>query len=266
MASPQKEHGYTAIANELTEAFMRLNLSPHEWRIVFCVIRYSYGWNKKTAHLTCSQFSVLTGIDIRLIPRIIRRLLSKKVISREGKSFRLQKDYTQWRSSVRMSSGQMINIISTDDKPSSVQMMTMPIKSNNGKGLHGSKDIFKDNIKKSLYRERLLERLKTLFPDGRIPGHITNKQIDYFLFRVEKGLDYRKVQDPVRYIKSLIVDEDFPPLLAREEIAKEKEAKRIAESKKQREEFESFRKETTEEMQKKIKTFISKIAGKGMGN
>ena len=102
MASPQKEHGYTAIANEIVEAFMRLNLSPHEWRVLLCVIRYSYGWNKKTAVLTCKQLADLTGIDTRLIPRISKRVVSKRVVIREGSSFKLQKDYSRWTSSVQM--------------------------------------------------------------------------------------------------------------------------------------------------------------------
>lgn len=264
MASPQKEHGYTAIANELAEAFMRLNLSPHEWRVLFCVIRYSYGWNKKTARLTCSQFSTLTGIDIRLIPRIVKRLVEKKVVVRDGNSFMLQKDYSLWRSSARMSSTQMKNIISTDDTPSSAQMNGTPDFRNGDKRLEQPKDIFKDSIKKSLYRERLLNRLKTLFPDVKIPGHIANKQIDYFLFRVEGGLDYRRVQDPARYIKSLLIDDEFPPLLARDEKAEEEKRQRLEKLRKEREEREAFHKESHEEMQQEIKAFVSKIAGRGM--
>jgi hypothetical protein len=130
--------------------------------------------------------------------------------------------------------------------------------------LQPPKAIFKATINQSLYRERLLKRLKTLFPDAKIPAYVTNKQIDYFLFRVEGGLDYQRVQDPVRYIKSLIVDEEFPQLFARDEKAEEEKRQRLEKLRKAQKEREAFQQENHEEMQKEIKAFVSKIASKGM--
>lgn len=94
MASPQKENGYTPIANELLDAFMRLNLSEHAWRIVICIIRHSYGWHKKTAYLTLSQIARTTGLDVRLIPRTVKRLCGRGIIIRDGNAYGLQKDYS----------------------------------------------------------------------------------------------------------------------------------------------------------------------------
>ena len=150
MASPQKENGYTAIANELMDAFMRLNLSEHAWRILFCIIRYSYGWRKKTAQLTCTQIAQSTGIDVRLIPRTLKNLQEKNIVIRNKNTFRLQKDYHKWSSSVVMK-----KFISRDEKSSSVEMKVTPLKRYSDNGSQRPKDIPKENIKTSIYKERL---------------------------------------------------------------------------------------------------------------
>lgn len=135
MASPQKENGYTPIANELLDAFMRLNLSEHAWRIVICIIRHSYGWHQKTAYLTFTQIARATGLDVRLIPRTIKRLCGRGIIVRDKNAYGLQKDYSKWRvssaemssvvmnpSSVGMTSVEMKSFIRSDEEPSSVVM------------------------------------------------------------------------------------------------------------------------------------------------
>ena len=38
MASPQKEHGYTPIANEIVEALMKINLSACESRVLWFIL------------------------------------------------------------------------------------------------------------------------------------------------------------------------------------------------------------------------------------
>lgn len=49
MASPQKENGFTPIANELLEAIYQNNFSAMELRVILRVARTSYGWNQKEA-------------------------------------------------------------------------------------------------------------------------------------------------------------------------------------------------------------------------
>jgi len=43
MASPQRENGYTGVANEILEALARVQMSGHEWRIVMALFRETYG-------------------------------------------------------------------------------------------------------------------------------------------------------------------------------------------------------------------------------
>lgn len=246
MANPQKENGYTAIANELIEAFMRLNLSQHSWRILFCVIRYSYGWNKKSASLTCTQISRLTGIDVRLVPRTLRNLLGKNVIVREKNSFKLQKDYSRWLSSavmkvssVQMSSVVMKNIISSDEHSSSAEMKHRGKKRKNVKGLRAPKDIPKDNYKDISLRERVFSELKKHFPKLRIPASVPTERMDYLLYLIQSGgIKPERIDSPVPYMmSSKLVIEPFPSLFEREEEAKRKKAEELEKAKRDRDEF-----------------------------
>ena len=52
MASPQKEHGYTAIANEIVEAIYSTPFNGSQLRIVLWVFRNSYGWRRKKTDAT----------------------------------------------------------------------------------------------------------------------------------------------------------------------------------------------------------------------
>ena len=47
MANPQTENGHIKIANEIIEAITRTNLSAHESRVLWYIIRKTYGFNKK---------------------------------------------------------------------------------------------------------------------------------------------------------------------------------------------------------------------------
>jgi len=119
--SPQKENGYTPIANEIVEAMMRVNFSPHEMRILLFLFRKTYGWKKKSDRLSLSQFARGTGIDRRHVHRAIKNLSAKKVITvtrtgdRKALTYRFQKDYSLWKlSPVQMTEKQTVT--STDDK------------------------------------------------------------------------------------------------------------------------------------------------------
>jgi len=62
MASPQKENGHTQIANELFEAILKSNFTLRELKIIFVVIRFTYGFNRKEAELSARFISNATGI------------------------------------------------------------------------------------------------------------------------------------------------------------------------------------------------------------
>ncbi|MDA2916252.1 replication protein [Nitrospinae bacterium AH_259_B05_G02_I21] len=104
-ASPQLEDGFTRIADELLEALIATRLSGEESRIVWAVIRKTYGFNKTMDRIPLSQFESVTGIPRKRCHRLLGQLVSKNVLLKGGEGRRVtygvQKDYTRWPMSPR---------------------------------------------------------------------------------------------------------------------------------------------------------------------
>ena len=102
MVSPQIENGYTKIANELLDAIVRCKLPGDEGQVFWTIIRKTYGFNKKMDRIALSQFNLATGLLKPHICRALSKLIEKNMITKSGKgnlpSYRLQKDYTKWKS------------------------------------------------------------------------------------------------------------------------------------------------------------------------
>lgn len=82
--NPQLEDGYTPIANELLEAVLRSDLSRQESKILFAIMRQTYGWHRKEAPISYRLFRTITRLDLRHIQRAINALLEKEIISRRS--------------------------------------------------------------------------------------------------------------------------------------------------------------------------------------
>ncbi len=102
MANPQKENGHTQISNELFEAILRSDFSLRELKIIFCVIRFTYGFSRKTAELSSRFISNATSIKSNHIFTTIKNLINKNVLlNKTDKSgvirkYQLNKDYEIW--------------------------------------------------------------------------------------------------------------------------------------------------------------------------
>lgn len=130
MANPQPEDGYVRIANEIAEALSRTNLSPYESRILWCVLRKTYGFNKKTARITHREFSEATGIDRRIIHRTVSSLAERSIIaiSRDGKksiTYGIQKNYEKWKTLPSVEMAKKFAICGDGSLPS-VEMAILP--------------------------------------------------------------------------------------------------------------------------------------------
>jgi len=62
MAEPQKENGYTPIANEIMEALCRIRIPGEERQVLDCILRKTYGWNKCEDAISLTQFMEMTGL------------------------------------------------------------------------------------------------------------------------------------------------------------------------------------------------------------
>ena len=99
-ASPQLENGYTRIANELLEAIIKYPFCATEYKIVWLVIRNTYGWNKKEALMSYGMIAKEINVSISYVKKIMKNLIKNMVILRAKQKNRnllaLNKTYTLW--------------------------------------------------------------------------------------------------------------------------------------------------------------------------
>lgn len=112
MANPQKENGYTPIANELLEALAKTNINGEAWRVLLSIMRRTYGYHKKEDRISVSQIQAITGMRRQNIFRALKALKTANIINglksetnkREVATYSVQKDHERW--------GKVINIVS----------------------------------------------------------------------------------------------------------------------------------------------------------
>lgn len=101
MASPQKENGYTAIANEILEQLVKVSLLGAEYQLLFLLLRKTYGYQKKEDIISLSQFQKGTGLSRPTVVKtlknlIIRRMIVKICLPGARISFKFNKNYDEW--------------------------------------------------------------------------------------------------------------------------------------------------------------------------
>lgn len=160
MANPQKENGYTPVANEIYDALAKFRI-PGEVRQIFdFIVRKTYGFNKKEDNISNSQIAEATNLKKGNVSRGLSRLITHQIVIKvdnnlhKGHTLRINKDYQQWISFV----------IKTDNKikpkkklskrkPKLSKLITPVIKTDNKtlSELRDTKDKrqLKDNIQKT---------------------------------------------------------------------------------------------------------------------
>lgn len=109
MASPQKENGYTSIANELLEQIYRRRFSASQLKILLLVIRFTYGFNRRTATLSNTFIAAGTGMHEITVSKEVGTLLRDNVLKLHKKpSFHnarvmgINKDYEGWQNHLEL--------------------------------------------------------------------------------------------------------------------------------------------------------------------
>lgn len=103
--SVQLENGYTRIANELLEQVILYKLNASQLKIVFTIIRYTYGFNRKSHSLSLTFLSKATGISKRYVSSELSKLIEENVVliiqehtDTQSRELQLNKDYKNWKS------------------------------------------------------------------------------------------------------------------------------------------------------------------------
>ena len=105
MANPQKENGYTPIANEILEHIYSFDFTCTEIKILLMIIRFSYGFGRKDAGIAISFFESGLKMNSRTLQRGIKKLIDMNVLlvvsEARGtipRTLKLNKNYEEWGS------------------------------------------------------------------------------------------------------------------------------------------------------------------------
>ncbi len=193
MANPQKENGYTALANELVERLAKLDISGSESRVLLTIWRKTYGFQKKSDAISLSQFKDMTCLSVRTIIRATQDLEAKKMIyvdrvmddgAKMTNVYHFVKDYDKWvvtnvslqtdknregakkRIAKKRASDKRVTTQKGSDKH------TQKVVTNNAKKVNS----LSHTKEKEITKERILAKT----PDGVLQGKQWNELIDLF--------------------------------------------------------------------------------------
>lgn len=101
MANPSVRNGHIDIANELAEQFAKLNLKGEDWRILWVVLRQTWGWKqgdrkKDFDYISLSQFEQKTGMKRPNVARVLKRLVAHKLLLKRENGYGINQNYEQW--------------------------------------------------------------------------------------------------------------------------------------------------------------------------
>lgn len=130
MANPQKENGFTPIANEIMEKLCNLKVNATSFRVVICILRKTYGWQKKEDKISLSQIKKMTGLDRSVVNAIkeLEELNILKITRKDGLTnlISFNKDHEKWGLVQSLTSGELVqNRVGTSAK--SCRELVQPI-------------------------------------------------------------------------------------------------------------------------------------------
>jgi phage replication O-like protein O len=101
IGKPEVEDGHTKIANELLDALGIFDFTKRQYKIIICIIRKTYGWNKSEDDISRSQIMEFTGLHNSHITKTMQELLEMNVIiigqGKHAKKYKINKYYDTWR-------------------------------------------------------------------------------------------------------------------------------------------------------------------------
>ena len=94
---------FTRISNDLMDAIPYFKFNGTQFRILFCIIRYTYGFNRESHKFSLSFLSAATGIHKQQIKRELDNLIEKQVLIQvtepgfnQPRTLKINKDFHLW--------------------------------------------------------------------------------------------------------------------------------------------------------------------------
>jgi len=104
MESPQKENGFTPIANEIMEALAKHRIPGEQRQVLDIILRRTYGWKKKEDAISLKQFVEGTGgMKKASICRAISGLQDRNLVhvsknaNKLASTYQFNKYYSTWK-------------------------------------------------------------------------------------------------------------------------------------------------------------------------
>lgn len=122
MASPQKEKGYTPIANELLEAIVRARFLRMELSVILWVARLSYGWSaRKTKAIGVREMAKEMNMPQASVHLAIQVLIDHRVLIRDEQNrYAINKDYESWLESAQPVGQKVPSPLGTTAQPAGI--------------------------------------------------------------------------------------------------------------------------------------------------
>lgn len=197
MANPQKENGYTRLANELYEAIIRWHFSSYEYRVLIFIIRKTYGWNKKEDWISLSQFREATNIKESHVCRTINLLIKQNIITKGGNRdnplYSIQKDYDKWiklPKGVRSHHVKLPNGVIKNSKKGVIQ---------HEKG--GNSDVKRGEIQKKLITKETIIQKKEEIAGSKDPT--PKEKAETFFNSIERVVKGEKIPEVTEFLTKL---------------------------------------------------------------
>ncbi len=104
MANPQLENGHVRIANEVWDHLLMADLGSAEWACLGVVIRKTWGWTKKEAAISLSEFRELTARPVDSVRSALVTLQRKNILLQTKRpgfqraaQWSVNKDWETWK-------------------------------------------------------------------------------------------------------------------------------------------------------------------------
>jgi len=106
MANPALKNGYFSLANELAEQFALKNIPGNEMRILWVVLRKTWGWKKDWDQIAFSQFKEATGMKNGNVSRALKAVVAKRLLIESQNGYKLNQNHEEWLIAKRLPGSQ----------------------------------------------------------------------------------------------------------------------------------------------------------------
>lgn len=103
MATPQKENGFTPVANELLDEICRYKFNASQLRIILKVWRLTYGYSRKEHDFSVTFLHETTGLSEVTVKKELKSLIEAKVLKvtkeatyNAARKLSFNKNYEEW--------------------------------------------------------------------------------------------------------------------------------------------------------------------------